>query len=197
VKNIDNLLLYTEKKKQKINFVIYAVNEATNIRILFALVFYSHQEFSVHKLDILIRYIMIRLNTYQIFTEALRTTIWLIAASKGYTLEIERLNFEWRRHIFGDLSGSHTSHFCSIQQSGKAVEMLIDYGSDVNKVTSQGETPLLIAVKTRNAEIAESLIRAGADIDATDRFDATPLHYASVYGIFRLSTCCLLWDFNR
>ena len=42
-------------------------------------------------------------------------------------------------------------------------------------------SPLIIAVKNQNAEIAEELIRAGADIDMTDKYKATPLHYASVY----------------
>jgi hypothetical protein len=72
--------------------------------------------------------------------------------------------------------------------------MLIDYGSDVNKLTAQYETPLIIAIKNQNEEIAEALIRAGADIDLTDKYDATPLHYASVYGYLQFVDMLLYYD---
>jgi ankyrin repeat protein len=61
-------------------------------------------------------------------------------------------------------------------------------------MTSLYETPLLIAVRNQNIEITEALIRAGADIDFTDKYDATPLHYASVYGYFQLADMLLYYD---
>ena len=118
----------------------------------------------------------------------------MIAASKGYTLEIIRL-ISNGADIFSETDQGATPLVFAVSNNYKeAVKMLIDYGSDVNKVTSQGETPLLIAVKNQNAEIAESLIRAGADIDVTDRFDATPLHYASVYGFFQIVDMLLYYE---
>jgi len=118
----------------------------------------------------------------------------MIAASKGYTLEIMRL-ISNGADIFSETDQGATPLVFAVSNNYKeAVKMLIDYGSDVNKVTSQGETPLLIAVKNQNAEIAESLIRAGADIDVTDRFDATPLHYASVYGYFQIVDMLLYYE---
>jgi ankyrin repeat protein len=118
----------------------------------------------------------------------------MIAASKGYTVEIERLISSGADIFSETYQGVTPLIFAVSNNQAKAVELLIDYGSDVNKVTSQGETPLLIAVKNQNAEIAESLIRAGADIDATDRFDATPLHYASVYGYFQIVDMLLYYE---
>ena len=118
----------------------------------------------------------------------------MIAASKGYTLEIMRL-ISNGADIFSETDQGATPLVFAVSNNYKeAVNMLIDYGSDVNKVTSQGETPLHIAVKNQNAEIAESLIRAGADIDVTDRFDATPLHYASVYGFFQIVDMLLYYE---
>ena len=118
----------------------------------------------------------------------------MIAASKGYTLEIIRL-ISNGADIFSETDQGATPLVFAVSNNYKeAVNMLIDYGSDVNKVTSQGETPLHIAVKNQNAEIAESLIRAGADIDVTDRFDATPLHYASVYGYFQIVDMLLYYE---
>jgi ankyrin repeat protein len=118
----------------------------------------------------------------------------MIAASKGYTLEITRL-ISNGADVFSETDQGATPLVFAVSNNYKeAVKMLIDYGSDVNKVTSQGETPLHIAVKNQNAEIAESLIRAGADIDVTDRFDATPLHYASVYGYFQIVDMFLYYE---
>ena len=54
-------------------------------------------------------------------------------------------------------------------------------------ITNMYETPLLIAVKNQNLEIAENLIRHGAEVNFRDKHGATPLHYASVYGYFYLA----------
>jgi ankyrin repeat protein len=119
----------------------------------------------------------------------------MIAASKGYTLEITRL-IERGADISSETDEGVTPLVFAVSNNQTEVaKMLIDYGSDVNKLTSKYETPLLIAVKNQNEEIAEALIRTGADIDFTDkRYDATPLHYASIYGYFQLVDLLLYYD---
>lgn len=118
----------------------------------------------------------------------------MIAASKGYTMEIDRLIQQGADITAETEQGVTALIFAVSNNKTKIAEMLIDYGSDVNHATSQRETPLLIAVKNQNAEIAEALIRAGADIDVTDRYDATSLHYASAYGYFQLVDMLIYYD---
>jgi ankyrin repeat protein len=118
----------------------------------------------------------------------------MIAASKGYTYEINRLIMKGA-DLFAETEQGVTALIFAISDNQtKAAKMLIEYGSDVNKQTLQSENPLLIAVKNQNSELVEALVRADADIDATDRFDATPLHYASVYGYFEIADMLLYYD---
>ena len=118
----------------------------------------------------------------------------MIAASKGYTSEIDRL-IKKGADIYSETDEGVTPLIFAVSNNQtKVAKMLIDYGSDVNKLTSQYETPLIIAVKNQNEEIAEALIRAGADIDLTDKYDATPLHYASIYGYFQFVDMLLYYN---
>ena len=118
----------------------------------------------------------------------------MIAASKGYTYEINRLIMKGA-DLFAETEQGVTALIFAISNNQtKVAKMLIEYGTDVNKQTLQYETPLLIAVKNQNSELVEALVRADADIDATDRFDATPLHYASVYGYFEIADMLLYYD---
>lgn len=121
----------------------------------------------------------------------------MIAASKGYTQEINRL-IQNGADVFAETEQGATPLIFAVSNNQTDVaKILIDYGSDVNKVTSQHVTPLLIAVKNQNAEIAEALIREGADIDVTDKYDATPLHYASVYGYFQIVDMLLYYEASK
>jgi ankyrin repeat protein len=118
----------------------------------------------------------------------------MIAASKGYVGEVNRLILKGA-DIFAESDQGVTPLIFAISNNHTAVsKILLEYGSDPNKVTLKQETPLIIAVKNANAEITEALLRAGADIDITDRYDATPLHYASVYGYFQIADMLLYYD---
>ena len=110
----------------------------------------------------------------------------MIAAAKGYSLEIERLIQNGADVNAESEEGVTPLIFAIAGNQKNIVNMLIQYGADVNKMTKKNETPLLIAVKGQKEEITEALIRAGADIDFSDRYDAAPLHYASIYGYFQL-----------
>lgn len=118
----------------------------------------------------------------------------MIAASRGYTEEINRLIMKGA-DIFSETDQGVTPLIFAISSNQTIIaKMLIDYGSDPNKLTLRNETPLIIAVKNENSEITEALLRAGADIDFTDRYDATALHYASVYDYRQIADLLLYYD---
>ena len=117
----------------------------------------------------------------------------MIAASRGYTEEINRLIMKGA-DMFSETDQGVTPLIFAISGNQTIIaKMLIDYGSDPNKLTLRNETPLIIAVKNENPEITEALLRAGADIDFTDRYDATALHYASVYDYRQIADLLLYY----
>lgn len=50
----------------------------------------------------------------------------------------------------------------------QGVEILLRYKANVNLANASGETPLIRAVQVHNVEVAETLLKAGADPDRTD-----------------------------
>jgi ankyrin repeat protein len=118
----------------------------------------------------------------------------MIAASKGYVTEVNRLILKGA-DIFAETDQGVTPLIFAVSNNkSKVTKVLLDYGSDPNKMTLKGETPLIIAVKNGNSEIVEALIRKGAVVDTTDKYDATALHYASVYGNLELVDMLLYYD---
>lgn len=118
----------------------------------------------------------------------------MIAASRGYTEEINRLIMKGA-DIFSETDQGVTPLIFAISGNQTIIaKMLIDYGSDPNKLTLRNETPLIIAVKNENSEITEALLRAGADVDFTDRYDATALHYAAVNDYRQIADLLLYYD---
>jgi len=118
----------------------------------------------------------------------------MIAASRGYTEEINRLIMKGADILSETDQGVTPLIFAISSNQTIIAKMLIDYGSDPNKLTLRNETPLIIAVKNENSEITEALLRAGADVDFTDRYDATALHYASVYDYRQIADLLLYYD---
>jgi ankyrin repeat protein len=118
----------------------------------------------------------------------------MIAASKGYLTEVNRFIMKGA-DIFAETDQGVTPLiFAVANNKTKVSKLLLDYGSDPNKMTLKGETPLIISVKNSNPEIAEALIRAGAVIDTTDKYDATALHYASAYGNLQIVDMLLYYE---
>jgi ankyrin repeat protein len=118
----------------------------------------------------------------------------LVAASKGYTSEIERLISLGADINTETIAGVTPLAFAVINNKLDAVNTLLKFNPVLDKLTTSYETPLIIAVKNNNLEICESLIRAGADIDFTDRNGATPLHYASINGYFEITDLLLYYN---
>ncbi len=125
----------------------------------------------------------------------------MVAAQRGYEKEIERLIYMGADVNSESSEGATPLIFAVANDRLNAVKVLLNYDADPNKVTADGQTPLLIAIKTENQkvyqglqleniginhhylEIAEALIRAGADIDFQDKSGVTPINYSSIYGL--------------
>lgn len=106
----------------------------------------------------------------------------MIAASKGYTVEIKRLIDKGADINTETPEGATALIFAVSNNQLSSVLALLEYNPILDKVTLGFETPLLIAAKNGNFEITEALIRAGADMEFTDNNGASPLHYAAAYG---------------
>jgi ankyrin repeat protein len=118
----------------------------------------------------------------------------MIAASKGYPAEIERL-IEKGADIEAETpEGATPLVFAVSNDKVDAVRTILAYKPVVDKITNNYETPLLIAVKDGFFDVAELLIRAGADINFRDRFGATSLHYAALYGYLDMADMLLYYD---
>jgi len=61
----------------------------------------------------------------------------------------------------------------------KKVKILLENGVDVNKYTSDGKTPLILASENGRPEIVKILLKNGADINKCSKSGKTPLVYAS------------------
>jgi ankyrin repeat protein len=68
--------------------------------------------------------------------------------------------------------------------TARIVRLLIERGdADVNAVSGEtGATPLHVAASSNNPAVADALLDAGAEIDATDDAGRTPLHVAAACG---------------
>jgi ankyrin repeat protein len=60
----------------------------------------------------------------------------------------------------------------------EAARTLLQEGADPNVVDSFGDTPVLIAVLSRNLPMVELLLQFEADVDIPNKRGITPLHYA-------------------
>lgn len=83
-----------------------------------------------------------------------------------------------------------TGLFLALKEpSPKAAQVLIEWQkTDVNKLNTQGESALMLAVLKGQLELAEKLIKKGADINKTGW---TPLHYAASAGHTKLISLLL------
>ena len=118
----------------------------------------------------------------------------MIAASKGYVIEIERLISKGADVDAATLEGATPLVFAIENNRIDAVNALLKHNPELDLSTANDETPLMMAVKMRNFEITESLLRAGSDIEYTDRYGATCLHYAAVNGYLEMVDLLLYYD---
>lgn len=127
------------------------------------------------------------------FSEALDFNL-IIAASKGYSSEIDRLVKKGADVNAETIEGATPLIYAVANNHQEAVTALLKYKPDINKVTGNYQTPLIISTKNQNVEISEILLRGGADINMADNYGASSLHYASVYGSFYVADLLLYYD---
>lgn len=61
------------------------------------------------------------------------------------------------------------------------VNYFLSLGADINHQTDNGETALLIAVRTNNYEMAKLLVQHGADVNLTNRMGASVRDYIDIF----------------
>jgi len=83
---------------------------------------------------------------------------------------------------FGAKDNTSPIHRAVLIGNGKVVELLINWGNDVDSKDASSRTPLHLAIATNNKEIAELLILRGANVNIQDSQGNTPLHIAAEKG---------------
>ncbi len=79
-----------------------------------------------------------------------------------------------------DPKGLHGLYIAMREPSLKVADLLIDWPkTDVNVLNAQNESPLMLAALKGHQELAEKLIKKGADVNKTGW---APLHYAASSG---------------
>jgi ankyrin repeat protein len=88
-------------------------------------------------------------------------------------------------HVVSPTDSSDPLHRTALMRavrSGDAIRVRAALaGTDVNVIDLDGETALHHAARSGNAQIAESLVAAGARCDIANRFGRTPLHLAAAH----------------
>ena len=87
-----------------------------------------------------------------------------------------------------DIPMSITNVLCSIGLMGavpsETISVLLSIpGADINKLSGDGNTPLIVALANKNKIIAVSYIRLGADVNLRNMRGAAPLHWAASQGL--------------
>jgi len=70
--------------------------------------------------------------------------------------------------------------------TAEIVELLLARGALINAPRDDGATSLHLAAKDMNADVVKALLEHGANINAKNRFGETPLHIATTEGIVKL-----------
>lgn len=78
-------------------------------------------------------------------------------------------------------------HYACVLGYQEIAELLIESGSELDVITDEGDTPLLLAIEGGSSSVAEVLISGGANIFLTNSQGMTPLHLASQQGDLKIA----------
>jgi len=128
----------------------------------------------------------------QINAEKKGKTILMIAAGKGFIELVSEIlahvHEAWVNHE--DQDSKHALHFAIDNKAENldVVNLLLEYGADINKeTTSDGLTPLIFAANRGHVNITKLLIDYGAKVDAAEYNNSnTALHIACLNGESRI-----------
>ncbi|NJK65101.1 MAG: hypothetical protein HC921_22440 [Synechococcaceae cyanobacterium SM2_3_1] len=76
----------------------------------------------------------------------------------------------------------HPLYEAIMLNSIEMVQLLIEYGADIERCWDEGITPILAAVVSGNSEIVRILVEAGADVNKTDKYGISPIMEAAQMG---------------
>ncbi|KAK7698592.1 hypothetical protein SLS64_012331 [Diaporthe eres] len=115
-----------------------------------------------------------------------RPSLICIAAQHDNTMGLDML----LDHLTGDemttsLDGETPLHFAAREGNREAVEMLLDYGADVNAFDDDGMTPLHRAIESeplKESPAAKLLLSHGAALEPRDEWGSTAVMLASKRG---------------
>ena len=65
-----------------------------------------------------------------------------------------------------------------IEGNSRMCELLIEFGTDLEKKDEMGNTVLFYAVMKEKREIVEKLIKKGANVNTKNKYEMTCLHIA-------------------
>ena len=128
------------------------------------------KEFNIHALDIINR--LIDNSTYAVdFIQELKNTTPLIPRP-------------WE----ADITTSITNVLCSFSMIDYIPEEVLQDilsipGADINNLSRDGNTPLIIALDDKNNFLSLSYINMGADVNLRNTRGTTPLHWAAASGM--------------
>ena len=78
------------------------------------------------------------------------------------------INYGAKTNIVDKLLGRNPLHWAAIRQKDKElIQLLIDTGININQQDNNGETPLTLAYRANNIEVANLLVQSGASINTT------------------------------
>ena len=77
-----------------------------------------------------------------------------------------------------DIHGRSILHMASVDQSDSVVELILNYGADINQFDYQGKVPLHYAAKNKDygTKIISCLVGKGCSVNKRDYWGQTPLH---------------------
>ena len=67
----------------------------------------------------------------------------------------------------------------------------LDEGARIDEEDKLGQTPLYCAIKERNTEIAELLLKHGCNVNVKTKEGESPLHLAAYRGLLKIVKCLL------
>ncbi|AZL14958.1 ankyrin repeat domain-containing protein [Rickettsiales endosymbiont of Stachyamoeba lipophora] len=112
-------------------------------------------------------------------------------------LSIIKLPFKWAVSLASSWHSTY-DHKVSIQLAENFIQKKLGYRGleDKNLADKTGETPLHIAIKQGDYEIAKCLLEAGVYINEKDNYGLTPLHKAVINGDFKCTKLLLSFGAN-
>lgn len=72
-------------------------------------------------------------------------------------------------------------HYAAVCVSEEPMKALCEHGVNINDVTKDKTTPLMLAAKRNRAEVVAFLLKKGANVDMKNRKGKAALHYAAQY----------------